>query len=65
MQDELLTAEELAIRLRVQPDTIRAWTRQGVIPAIRPSAKVIRYDANSVIESLKRRQAEQGGADDE
>ena len=42
------TAEELAERLRLRPDTIRLWTRQGIIPAIRVTGKVIRYDPAEV-----------------
>ena len=53
--EELLTADELADRLRVRPETIRAWGREGVIPRVRISAKTIRYDLAAVIASLKER----------
>ena len=52
MPKELLTAVELAARLRVRPDTIRDWSRRGLIPTYRISPKVIRYDLAAVIESL-------------
>ena len=53
---ELLTAEELAERLRVQPATIRVWAREGRIPRLRISAKVIRFDPIAVVEVLRQRQ---------
>jgi DNA-binding transcriptional MerR regulator len=53
---ELLTAAELATRLRVKPTTIRDWEREGVIPSIRINSKVIRYSAEAVIRALSDRQ---------
>ena len=58
---ELLTADELAKRLRVRPDTVRLWTRERMIPAIRVTAKVIRYDAAEVERALRERSAERDG----
>lgn len=49
---KLLTARELAKRLRVSPETVRAWARGGYIPAIRLSPKVIRYNADAVLAAL-------------
>lgn len=49
---ELLTAEELAKRLRVSPETVKAWTRRGLIPSLRLSPKVIRYNADEVMRAL-------------
>jgi excisionase family DNA binding protein len=49
---ELLTTEELATRLRVSPETIRAWARRGCIPTLRLSPKVIRYNAEAVLAAL-------------
>jgi len=54
-QPELLTSEQLAHRLQVKPETVRAWGRDGRIPRICMSAKVIRYDPVAVIKSLKER----------
>ena len=54
MATELLTAEELAGRLRVRPDTVRIWGREGRIPRVRISGKVIRYDPAQVLECLVR-----------
>jgi excisionase family DNA binding protein len=53
MTDQLLTAEEVADRLRVKPDTIVVWARQGRIPAHRQSRKVIRFSLSEVIASLE------------
>jgi excisionase family DNA binding protein len=49
---ELLTAAELAARLRVRTGTVQAWAREGRIPALRLSHKVIRYDADAVMRAL-------------
>ncbi len=54
---ELLTAAELAVKLRVRPTTIREWTRDKLIPAVRITPKVIRYDPDAVMRAL---QAQQG-----
>ena len=53
--NELLTAEELADRLRVRPGTIRMWSREGLIPVLRVGAKVVRVDYTDVIQVLKDR----------
>jgi excisionase family DNA binding protein len=49
---ELVTARELAKRLRVSPETVRMWTRRGLIPVLRLSPKVIRYNAEAVVAAL-------------
>jgi len=51
---EFLTAVELARRLRVQPETIRAWVRQGRIPAVRLSPRALRFDFDAVVKALTR-----------
>jgi len=55
---ELLTTSELADRLRLRPDTIRLWTRESIIPAIRITGKVIRYDPVEVERALRERSDE-------
>ncbi len=52
MTDELLTADELAVRLRVRPSTVRNWSRRGLIPVRKLSPKVLRYVAAEVIDAL-------------
>jgi excisionase family DNA binding protein len=49
---EWMTAQELATRLRVTPETVRAWGRLGRIPALRLSPKVVRYNARAVFAAL-------------
>jgi excisionase family DNA binding protein len=52
MQDDLLTAEEVADRLRLKHDTIMIWARQGRIPAHRLTRKVIRFRIEDVVAAL-------------
>ena len=56
---ELLTADEVAHRLKVRPSTIRQWSRCGLIPTVRLSAKVVRYDLSALVEAMAKRQAPQ------
>jgi excisionase family DNA binding protein len=56
---ELLTVNQLAERLHIRPRTVQTWVRQGRIPAIKLSSKVIRFDWNAVLTEL-REQAERG-----
>jgi excisionase family DNA binding protein len=53
-RDDLLTAVELADRLRVKPETVLAWHRSGRIPSIRLSHKVLRFNLADVVAALKR-----------
>ena len=53
-----MTANELADLLRLKPDTIRLWTRESIIPAIRITGKVIRYDPVEVERALRGRSDE-------
>lgn len=56
MSDDLLTADELARQLRVQPSTVRRWAQKGIIPAVRLTPKLVRYNAADVVEALTQRQ---------
>jgi len=53
MKIELLTADELASRLQVRPSTVRRWTREGRIPTVRLSQKVVRYDLVAVVSAIQ------------
>lgn len=55
---ELLTVRELAERLRVSPDTVRAWARRGAIPSIRLSRKATRFDLRAVLAALEAKSRE-------
>lgn len=57
---DLLTAEELADRLRVTPETVRAWARRGRIPSVRFSPKVVRFDPEAVREAVARQNSGRG-----
>jgi len=46
---ELLTATEVAERLHLRPSTVQAWARDGRIPSLRLSHKVIRFDWQAVL----------------
>ncbi len=54
---DLLTATEMAERLRIRPSTIQLWARNGFIPALRITGKVVRFDPVEVERAL-RKQAE-------
>jgi len=58
----LITTEELAKQLQVRPDTIRKWARRGLIPQIRVTSKVIRFDLESVIDLIHERQRREGAS---
>ena len=52
---DMVTAEELAKRLSLSAETIRLWAREGIIPAIKITGKVIRYDPADVDRALRER----------
>ncbi len=53
---ELLTAAQLAARLKIRPSTVREWAKTGRIPEIRLSAKVRRFDSAEVEAALRRQE---------
>jgi len=53
MSGRLMAAEELAERLGVSPSTIVGWAKAGVIPEIRPSPRIGRFDYEDVVMVLK------------
>jgi excisionase family DNA binding protein len=54
----LLTAEELGERLRLRPSTIKRWAQEKIIPALRLSGKVVRFDPDAVERALRKRAAQ-------
>ena len=48
----LLTADELATRFKVSQRTVVKWVKNGQIPVIRPSPKIMRFDADAVAKAL-------------
>ena len=60
---ELLTADELAERLKVPPQTVRNWASRGTIPAVRITRRIRRFDLADVMRALGNR--EMGGQETE
>ena len=54
----LLTTEQLAEQLHLQPDTIRRWGRAGKIPRLKLSGKVIRFNLIEVEQALQKKSCE-------
>ena len=52
MADTLLDSCQLGRRIGVSPETIRSWAREGRIPCIRITPKVIRFDWEAVLAAL-------------
>ena len=52
---ELLNRYDLAERLDVSPDTILKWARQGRIPVVRLSRKVLRFDYDGIVAALRKK----------
>lgn len=50
---DLLTAAELAVRLKVRTRTIDRWARTGRIPVRKLSPKVRRFNITEVIATLE------------
>ena len=51
--NELLTLDELAHRLRLHPDTARGLYRRGVIPGLKMGYRTLRFEYEKVIEALR------------
>jgi len=54
----LITAEQLAKELSLTPATIKRWAQEKIIPCLRLSGKVVRFDPDDVESALKQRAAE-------
>ena len=65
MENDLMSAQQLAKRLGVKPSTVRRWFRAGLIPAKRLTPKVIRFNLDEVVTSLQDRQPLQQEGNDE
>lgn len=49
----IITAEQLAQELQLDPETVRVLTRSGVIPHLRLTARTIRYNLDDVINACR------------
>ena len=56
-EQKLLTANEVAHLLGVTSETINAWVRAQIIPAVRVTSRTRRFILAEVLEALR----EQGG----
>jgi excisionase family DNA binding protein len=52
-EDTLLTPEEAGQALKVRPRTVLRWAREGKIPSVRLTAKVVRFSANAIKDLVK------------
>lgn len=58
----LVTADEIASRFGVTVGTVNRWVRDGAIPYLRPSRRVVRFDLETVERALAERAIEAGPA---
>lgn len=56
----LITADAIALRFGVTVRTVNRWVRDGAIPYLRPSRRVVRFDLELVERALAKRAAEAG-----
>ena len=63
--DELLTRDEVAKLLKVNPITVYRLTKQGKLPAVKLSGRFVRYQKRDVLSLINRhttyRVEEEGG----
>lgn len=58
----LSTAADIASSLGVHPETVLQWARQGRIPRLRVSGKVVRFDPVAVLAALEAGDDDDSGA---
>ena len=51
----LVTAEQMGERLSLSPGTVKRCAQAGIIPLLRLSGRVIRFDPDEVEEALRER----------
>ncbi len=61
---DMLTAKELAARLRVTVPTVHAWHRRGWIPCLRAGQRPVLFDLPAVESALRERAERRQGAAD-
>jgi DNA-binding transcriptional MerR regulator len=50
-----MSAEEVGKRLCVTAETVRLWALKGIIPSVRVTPKVVRFEWADVLAALRRR----------
>ncbi len=53
-EKELVTAKELAEMFSLTESTVMQWAREGKIPKVQPSPKIIRFEPEAVKKALKK-----------
>lgn len=51
--ENLLTAKQLGERLGLRPRTLVRWAGKGLIPAVKPTQRVVRFEYAAVLEALR------------
>lgn len=51
--ENLLTATQLGERLGLRPRTLIRWAGKGLIPAVKPTQRVVRFEYAAVLEALR------------
>lgn len=51
----LKTAAEIAALYQVKVSTIKTWARQGIIPVVKPTDRVLRFDLDAVRSAIAER----------
>ena len=54
------TADQIARRLGVSRRTILTWASRGLIPSVRPTAKVVRFNWGDVFDALRQAAPSEG-----
>jgi excisionase family DNA binding protein len=52
-EEELLTTAELAARLKLAAETVRAWAAAGKVPAVKVGRKAWRLRLSEVLKALE------------
>ena len=50
---KLIKSKELAVLLGLRVDTVLRWARQGILPRLKLSRNVIRFDAEEVQKAIR------------
>lgn len=54
----LITAEQMGERLSLAAGTIKRWASEGIIPCLKLSGKIVRFDPEEVERALKQKALE-------